>query len=286
MRADGARRGRRAAGGFGLTPSGWLLAAALVGCVFGLSALGVWQLERRAWKLALIDRVESRIHAAPGPLPGVQTWPSINAADQYRRIRLAGTFLHDRETLVQAVTDLGRGFWVLTPLRTGAGEIVLVNRGFVPPERRDPATRREGNPEGVVTVTGLLRVTEPRGAFLRTNDPDANRWYSRDVAAISAKLGLSGAAPFFVDADAEPNLGGYPVGGLTVIRFPNNHLIYALTWFVMALMLAAALLFVARDRWRFRRTAAAERSVRDPAGAARPLSCKTGSDVEPIIESS
>jgi surfeit locus 1 family protein len=262
-----------------------LLAAALVGCVFGLSALGVWQLERRTWKLALIDRVETRIHAAPGPLPAAASWPVINAADEYRRIRVTGTFLNERETLVKAVTDLGSGFWVVTPLRTAEGPTVLVNRGFVPPERRDPATRREGNPERMVSVTGLLRMTEPKGAFLRTNDPDANRWYSRDVAAIAAKLGLDGVAPFFIDAGGEPNPGGYPVGGLTVVRFPNNHLIYALTWFALAFMLAGALLFVARDRWRFRGLGSAESPVREPAGGARTFSRKTGSDAEPIIES-
>lgn len=219
-----------------------LLAAA------GFLALGIWQVERRAWKLDLIARVEARIHAQPAPIPDPAQWASLDTrAEEYRRVRMRGVFLHDRETLVQALTERGAGFWVLTPFRTAQG-ILLVNRGFVPPERRVPATRPAGQIEGQVTVTGLLRATEPGGGFLRANDPAAGRWYSRDVAAIARARGLGGAAPFFVDADASPNPGGYPVGGLTVVRFRNSHLVYALTWFALAAMSAAAAIFLLRSR--------------------------------------
>ncbi len=85
-------------------------------------------------------------------------------------------------------------------------------------------------------MTGLLRITEPRGGFLRTNDPAGDRWYSRDIAAIAAARGLSNVAPYFIDADATPNPDGWPRGGLTIVKFPNSHLVYALTWFGMALM--------------------------------------------------
>jgi surfeit locus 1 family protein len=83
-----------------------------------------------------------------------------------------------------------------------------------------------------------LRITEPKGAFLRSNDPAQDRWYSRDVAAIGARLGVTDLAPYFVDADASANGAGKPVGGLTVVSFPNNHLIYAVTWLSLAIMLA------------------------------------------------
>ncbi|MBO4225567.1 SURF1 family protein [Bradyrhizobium neotropicale] len=262
-----------------------LVALAALGVV-ALTALGVWQLERRTWKLALIDRVEQRQYAAPQPMPAPSSWHTITASsDEYRRVTVSGHFLHERETLVAAVTDYGRGFWVLTPLQTTDGATVLVNRGFVPPERREPSTRREGNPPGIVSVTGLLRVTEPKGAFLRSNDPAANRWYSRDVAAIAAARGLSQVAPFFVDADATPNGGGYPIGGLTVVRFPNNHLIYALTWFAMAIMLAAALLRALRVRDHVRDFDARRDAVRSLVAAARNLSRKTGPDARAHIGS-
>jgi surfeit locus 1 family protein len=165
--------------------------------------------------------------------------------DAYRRVRVTGRFLHDRETLVRAVSDLGSGYWVVTPLDTGRFT-VLVNRGFVPPERRDPASRAAGNGAGQVTVTGLLRVTEPGGGFLRSNDPAADNWYSRDVAAIAAARGLSNAAPYFIDADAAPNPGGWPKGGLTVLRFSDNHMGYALTWFALALLSLGAIWLVLR----------------------------------------
>jgi len=97
-----------------------------------------------------------------------------------------------------------------------------------------------------------MRMSEPGGAFLRANDPAAGRWYSRDVAAIAAAQGLGPVAPYFVDADATENPGGLPVGGLTVIAFPNNHLIYALTWFGMAILLAGALVHVVRSERRAR----------------------------------
>jgi surfeit locus 1 family protein len=242
---NGPRRAGRAARTARRRQKSWLLVALCVSGVIGLTALGVWQLERRTWKLALIDRVEQRVHAAPVPMPLPASWPAVNAADDaYKHVAMTGRFMHDRETLVQAVTVDGPGYWVLTPLRAADGATVLVNRGFVPPERRDRATRNDSNQWGTVTVSGLLRMTEPKGGFLRTNDPANGRWYSRDIAAIAMARGLPQVAPFFIDADAAPNPGGYPLGGLTVITFPNNHLIYALTWFALAFMLAGAALRV------------------------------------------
>ena len=148
--------------------------------------------------------------------------PSLEA------LRVSGTFLHDRETLVQALTERGAGFWVMTPLRTGGG-LILVNRGFVPESRRNAGAR----PQGQVQVDGLVRVSEPRGRFLRPNRPAEDRWYSRDVAAIGRARGLGPLAPYFIDAGASPG-GALPIGGLTVVRFRNAHLIYALTWFGLA----------------------------------------------------
>ncbi|HEV7311278.1 SURF1 family protein [Sphingopyxis sp.] len=222
-------------------------AAALVAAA-ALAALGVWQLERRVWKHELVAAVAARIEAEPVAAPGPESWKRIGARrDAYRRVTATGLFRHDRETLVQAVTDRGPGYWVVTPFET-PGFTLLVNRGFVPKDRREAKARAGGNEVGRVTVTGLLRVTEPGGAFLRANDPATDRWFSRDVAAIAKARGLGRTAPYFVDADARVNPGGYPVGGLTVVRFPDNHLVYALTWFA----LCALSLFFAWRLWRIR----------------------------------
>ncbi|MDR7039949.1 surfeit locus 1 family protein [Methylobacterium sp. BE186] len=215
-----------------------------------LVGLGTWQVQRRTWKLDLIARVDARIHAAPAAPPAREAWAAIGTDDAYRRLRVRGLFLHDRETLVQAVTELGGGFWVLTPLETPDGDRFLINRGFVPPERRDAATRAQGQFPGETTVTGLLRLSEPGGAFLRSNDPAGGRWFSRDVAAIAQARGLGDVAPFFIDADASANPGGLPVGGLTIIAFRNDHLVYALTWYALALMVAAGTAYLFRDALR------------------------------------
>ena len=266
-------------------PSLWLTIFSLAALAV-LIGLGVWQVERRAWKLALIDRVEQRVHAPAQPIPPRASWPAITAAnDEYRHVSVSGRFLHDRETLVQAVTEDGPGYWVLTPLQRADGTSILINRGFVPSERRDPSTRPDGNPDGQVEITGLLRITEPKGGFLRDNLPQHNRWYSRDVAAIVAARDLQNAAPFFVDADAGSQSGGGPIGGLTVVRFPNNHLIYALTWFALAFMLAGRLIVTFRGGL-FRRKKASNGFVHEPAGGSDASARRTGSDAGTIVEPS
>jgi surfeit locus 1 family protein len=219
-----------------------------------LAALGTWQLQRRAWKHALIARVEARVHAAPAEAPGPATWNGLTPnADAYQKVRVTGHFADDHATLVQAVTDLGAGFWVLTPLERADGTTILVNRGFVPSDKREAATGPESHSDAPTTVTGLLRFSEPGGGFLRTNDPGAGRWYSRDVAAIAKAHRLDHVAPYFIDADATPNPGGWPMGGLTIVTFPDNHLVYALTWYVLALMVAGALAYTLLDARRARR---------------------------------
>lgn len=218
----------------------------------GLVSLGNWQLQRRAWKLDLIERVEQRLQATPTPAPEPPAWPTIGRNDEYRRVFVEGEFLHELEACTQAATKLGAGCWVMTPLRQTDGTLVLVNRGFVSPEQRDPASRAAGQVAGLQRVEGLLRLTEPGGGFLRQNDPAANRWHSRDVAAIAAARGLPAdrVAPYFIDAAA--TLPGGPVGGLTVVSFHNSHAVYALTWYGLALMVAGGLFLVGRREYRLR----------------------------------
>ncbi|WP_426124286.1 SURF1 family protein [Pararhizobium sp. PWRC1-1] len=201
--------------------------------------LGTWQVQRLFWKLDLIARLETRIHADPVPAPPPAEWRTINTEkDEYRHVTATGTLEHGKSVLVQAVTERGAGFWLLTPLHLADSSTILVNRGFLPAGQSEPAARAASEiVAGPVTVTGLLRISEPGGAFLRSNDPVNGRWYSRDVSAIALAKGLgSSVAPYFIDADATPNPGGFPVGGLTLIHFRNSHLVYAITWFSLAFM--------------------------------------------------
>lgn len=226
------------------------------------AGLGTWQVQRLSWKLALIERVNSRVHAPPVALPPAGHRVS-KEADEYRHVRLDGHFLYQYSTPVQAVTELGAGYWLLTPLCTPSGTVVLVNRGFITADQARGRYRPEsatGNvclpagpqhplPKPLDTLTGLLRMEEPGGGFLRDNDPPKNRWFSRDVEAIAAARGLSNVAPYFVDAarGQDPaDAPEHPVGGLTVISFQNNHLVYAITWYALALMVAGAWWYVAR----------------------------------------
>jgi surfeit locus 1 family protein len=224
------------------------------------AVLGTWQVFRLQWKLDLIERVDARVHAAPAALPPVAQWPQISKeSDEYRAVALSGHYLYQYTAPVQALSELGAGFWLLTPFCTDEGHIVFVNRGFIP-SSGDIATRfpaRTAVPDACaapgepVRLTGLLRISEPKGGFLRDNDPAGNRWYSRDIIALTAARGFDPArtAPFFVDAGKNQHPASAPeraVGGLTVISFPNNHLVYALTWYALALMVAAAWWWVAR----------------------------------------
>ncbi|WP_417810736.1 SURF1 family protein [Thalassospira alkalitolerans] len=225
----------------------------LIGAVLfsGFCALGIWQVERRAWKLDLIDRIDARVHAAPVLAPTRDDWENVGTTrDEYRHVFVTGIYRNDLESHVYAATDYGAGYWVMTPLLRGDGSVVMINRGFVPTDRRDPASRNAGMIDGQVTVTGLLRIDEPDGTFMRDNVPAEDRWYSRDVRAMAAKRGLNSddVAPYFIDADGGGNPAKLPVGGLTKIRFPNNHLGYALTWFGMAALTLVGAWLVLRRR--------------------------------------
>lgn len=214
-----------------------------------LLALGTWQVKRLSWKLDLIQQVEQRAHAEPVDAPAPSQWASLtNPADyEYRRVRMAGIFRHQDEVQVYTVSDLGPGYWVMTPLQRDDGSLVIVNRGFVSSDKRDPSTRLEGELPARVEIVGLMRAPETGGLFLRTNDPQNNRWYSRNIAQIADAKSLGTVAPFYVDADATPNPGGLPIGGKTMLVFPNSHLSYAITWYVLAAMTVAAGWYVTRN---------------------------------------
>lgn len=239
----------------------------LVGIAFfiGFFSLGTWQVQRRAWKADLMERVDQRVHSQPVALPQPAQWPQVNAAGyEYLPVQARGHWLYDKTVLAQALTEDGSGFWVMTPLQTTDGFAVLVNRGFIPGEQRrlwSPGGlefQRElagevNNPQEA-SVAGLLRITEPGGGFLRSNAPEEGRWHSRDVAAMAAAMELPQAAPYFVDAglpgQVQARTPGEPRSGLTVIRFSNSHLVYALTWYGLAILVAFAGWMVVRSERR------------------------------------
>ena len=207
-----------------------------------LVTLGVWQLHRLAWKEGLIAEIDIRANAAPEPLPLAAEWPALRPRDyEYRHVATTGTFEHDKEALVYRASggDAGNGpgYLVLTPLRLKSGGTVIVNRGFVPLDRKEQGSRLAGLIQGETDVTGLMRQPEARNFFTPADDPAIGQYFTRDPGLIAKHFGLTLAAPFTIDAGDTPVPGGWPKGGATLRNFPNNHLSYALTWFGLALAL-------------------------------------------------
>jgi surfeit locus 1 family protein len=220
-----------------------------------LVSLGLWQLDRLAWKLDLIARAEERSQAPAEALPPPESWPALDPAEyEYQAVRLSGRFDHSSELRVYAALSSprgpygGAGWWIMVPMELSDGGIVFVNRGFVPEARKDPSSRLEGLVDGVVDIRGLMRVAEPQGPFVPDDEPGNNVWFTRDPVRMAEATGLEGpVAPFFVDA-LESAPGGLPQGGETILTFRNDHLGYALTWFGLAGALVAVFGFWAYGR--------------------------------------
>lgn len=210
-----------------------------------LVGLGTWQVQRLAWKENLIASVDARIKETPRPLAEIERQFAETGDVDYWPASAAGRFLNDRESHFLATWQGKAGFFVYTPLALADGRYVLVNRGFVPFDRKEASTRQQGQVEGEQSVTGLARnpLAEKPSSLVPDNDPVKNVFYWKDLPAMAGKAGLPAdrLVPFFIDADKTQNPGGLPIGGVTLIDFPNNHLQYAVTWYGLAAALVAVL---------------------------------------------
>jgi surfeit locus 1 family protein len=205
-----------------------------------LLGLGVWQLQRLHWKQGLIAQIEARTKGAPISLEQAESLARQGEDPGYYRVSVEGRFHHSKERYLYAVADGRVGWHVVTPLETAEGEIVLIDRGFVPAELRDPSSRPAGQINDVVEVTGIVRTPDKQGLFTPDNEPKANRWFWRDLPAMAHSMFPAGTievAPFFLEAEQTPVPGGWPEGGQTRLDIPNDHLQYAITWFLLAVAL-------------------------------------------------
>lgn len=228
---------------FRLRPALWPTLISLPILVLSL-ALGVWQVERREWKKDILDRIA--INQAAPPLTLDELLRGNPLRHEYGWVKLAGTFDHDREFFLAARSLKNKvGLQVVTPFKTDDGKVVLLDRGWIPQEKKAAGARAAGQIAGRVELKGIVRRNQERRQFAPENVPDKNVWFHVDVPLMRR---MAGAPPdanldtFFLEADTAPNPGGVPVGGQTRLEIPNDHLKYAITWFLIALTLVGVYL--------------------------------------------
>jgi len=197
----------------------------------GLIALGNWQIHRLHWKLGLIAAVNRDLAGPPLPLAAVL---KLGKDAEYHKVALSGRFDHRHEAYVYGIAEGAPVYHVLTPFLLADGRALIVDRGIVPEELRDPAKRRAGQVEGERQIAGVWRKPDPPGSFTPMVDRARRIWFSRDVEQMARENRLRLVAPVLIEADAAPNPGGWPKGGQTVVTFRNEHLQYAITWYALA----------------------------------------------------
>nr|WP_206685098.1 SURF1 family protein [Rhizobium changzhiense] len=206
-----------------------------------LISLGTWQVERLHWKEGLIADIAARQAAAPVPLADVDAMAAAGGDIEYRKVTATGRYINNKERHFFATWRGQTGYYIYTPLELADGRILFVNRGFVPYDNKEPEMRMQGQLTGEQTVTGLAREKLPGKPswVVPDNDVAKNIFYWKDLDVMAESVGLETASviPFFVDADSTPNPAGLPIGGVTQVDLPNDHLQYAFTWYGLAAVL-------------------------------------------------
>jgi surfeit locus 1 family protein len=220
-----------------------------------LLSLGTWQVQRLAWKTDLIAKVEARTQPPAAPLPPRTDWDRLSeAADEFRRVAVTLRFDPGAEAfvygaLVDPATGTTRGgAFVLTPATTADGGRLLVNRGFVPDDRKEPATRPPV-PAGDITLEAIIRFPQARTAFDGADDIARNLFFVRDPGVIAAARGWGPVAPFYL-AEVGPTPGRLPAAQPPKVDLRNNHLGYAITWYGLAASLIGVFAVFAAARLR------------------------------------
>lgn len=219
----------------------WVLVATTLVALAILISLGNWQVRRLAWKENLLATIDARTHANPLPLEEALEKMAAGEDIEYLPVAVSGTYIPGTELHLLSTWKGASGWNIYQPLRLNDGAVLLVNRGFVPYDRKDPATRPESLPKGEQALVGLARLplAGKPGFLVPDNDPAKNQYYWKDLAAMSQAARLNGKTvlPLFVDAGPYGDPLKLPIGGVTNIDLPNNHLQYAVTWYGLALAL-------------------------------------------------
>ena len=210
-----------------------------------LIGLGVWQLQRRAEKHALIAALTERLAAAPEALPPLAQWGRLTPErDEFRRVRFSATYQSRPDAMVYSAgsavrTDIsGPGTWAFLPARLPDGATIVINAGFVQNTMQDRAQQDRavtrllaGAP---VTLMGYIRFPESAGVLTPRENIAKRLWFTRDHGAMARALGWGEVAPFYIDLEAPVPESGTPKPGPLDVHLKDDHLQYAITWFGLA----------------------------------------------------
>ena len=207
--------------------------------------LGVWQLQRRTEKHALIAALTERLAAMPLPLPSSSQWSALKpATDEFRRVRFSATYARLPDAMVYSAGSAvredisGPGTWAFLAARLASGETVVINAGFVPNTMQDRVQQDRAVArlitDRAVTLTGYIRFPETAGALTPAEDPTKRLWFARDHLSMARVLGWGEVAPFYVDLETPMPESGIPKPGPLQVHLRDDHLQYAITWFVLA----------------------------------------------------
>lgn len=231
-----------------LVPTLWLIPMFAILC-----GLGTWQIQRLHWKEGLLAKIHTGLTAPPVPLRSVLPAldPShIDNAD-YRRVTVHGLFENGEEMFFFTTGAGGDAVYhVLTPFLMDDGHTLLVDRGYIPLELQGTAALKAGDLNGPRAIVGVIRAPAAPNWFTPPIDKAKRIVHTRDPVTLAKAFGIRNIFPMFLEADATPNPGGWPMGGVTVVDLPNNHLQYVITWFGLALGLLGVYLAYHASRGR------------------------------------
>jgi cytochrome oxidase assembly protein ShyY1 len=210
-----------------------------------LIGLGVWQLQRRVEKHALIAQLTERLAAAPEALPPSAQWKALTPArDEFRRVRFSATYEPRPDAMVYSAGSAvredisGPGTWAFLPARLSTGETVVINTGFIQNTMQDRAQQDRAVTRLVtgapVTLTGYIRFPEPAGALTPAENLAKRLWFTRDHLTMALALGWGDVAPFYIDLETPASESGIPKPGPLQVHLKDDHLQYAITWFGLA----------------------------------------------------
>jgi surfeit locus 1 family protein len=217
-----------------------------------LVSLGMWQLQRKAWKEGLIATLEAQMAASPAPLAPPSQWATLNRdTSEFRRVRFRAeaianakpVYLYTGASALRA--DVKQpGYFVFAPARLPDGQIVVVNWGYA------PVAGKTQLPPGTIEINGYIRWPEAPRWFVSAPDTDEDIWLVRDPAAMAKAGGWGMVAPFYIDQESPTPTGGLPRPGPLTVRLKNDHLGYAITWFGLAASLIAVFIgWAIRERY-------------------------------------